>query len=83
MSKLDRMLEGMKDYEPDKKGVDEEMDESAYTGGVCHPQYPVYCGDDHCPSALQLFTELHRLADVAGEVPRFYRRSKLRGAAAG
>ena len=25
MSKLDRMLEGMKDYEPDKKGVDEEM----------------------------------------------------------
>ena len=28
MSKLDRMLEGMKDYEPDKKGVDEEMAES-------------------------------------------------------
>lgn len=27
MSKLDRMLEGMKDYEPDKKGVDEVMDE--------------------------------------------------------
>lgn len=28
MSKLDRMLEGMKDYEPDKKGVDEVMDEA-------------------------------------------------------
>ena len=28
MSKLDRMLEGMKDYEPDKKGVGEEMAES-------------------------------------------------------